>query len=168
MIFERIIGIAACDDKGLIGRDGKLPWHFPEDIKFFQNITENNPMIMGRRTFLSLPHHYLYQRKSFIFSRQKKLFLQNPNCICVSSLSELFSLNAVFKDLFVIGGAEIYDLFLKQNLIVEFILTKIKGEYHGDTFFPLELLNHWPKQKIKEKNDFVIYRYYNPKNNGNI
>ena len=176
MIFEKILGIAACDPRGVIGKEGKLPWDYPEDLKHFSDITLGSPMIMGRLTFLSLPSQYFDGRIIIVFSYTgfgqelgiwpspvyKPLeFSSYPNLISVSSLTEFFAIKRSFKELYVVGGAQIYSLFLKENLIEEFILTRIKNSYDGDTFFPLSLLDGWPSIKVRETNAFSIYRYFN-------
>ncbi len=161
MIFNKILGIGACDPKGVIGKNGKLPWHCPEDLKHFRDTTRACTVIMGYRTFLSLPASYLDSRVAIVFSR-RQLQHKNPHLIFVSSLAEFFALEGVFRDLYVIGGAEIYSLFLKENLIEEFILTTFKKSYEGDTFFPLSLLNGWLSAKIEENDSFTIHRYFNP------
>jgi dihydrofolate reductase len=161
MIFERILGIAACDPQGIMGRNGKLPWHCPEDLKHFSTTTRASPMIMGRQTFLSLPAHYFDRRVTIVFTRQKEATLY-PDLIFVSSLTEFLTLDGVFKDLYVIGGAQIYSLFLQANLIEEFILTTLKSLHEGDTFFPLSLLHGWSSLKIQETSMLSIHRYFNP------
>ncbi len=162
MIFEKILGIAACDPRGVIGKNGKLPWHCPEDLKHFSDTTFACPMVMGYRTFLSLPARYFDSRMTIIFFDGKLPPDKNPNLIFVSSLLEFLALECVFRDLYVVGGAQIYSLFLKEGLIAEFILTRLKKYYEGDTFFPLPLLNGWPDFKIQETDIFTIHRYFNP------
>lgn len=143
-----------------MGKEGKLPWHCPEDLKHFAETTFDYPMIMGYRTFLSLPTRYLDNRDVIVFSRRKHPAI--PNVIFVSSLSEFLDLQHEFGGMYVIGGAQIYTLFLQENLIEEFILTQMKEAYEGDTFFPLSLLEGWGNDKIKESDCFTIYRYFNP------
>ncbi len=162
MIFRKILGIAACDARGVIGKNGKLPWHCPEDLKHFSDTTLGCPMIMGYRAFLSLPARYFDSRVTIIFSHRKLPPDKNPNLIFVSSLSQFLSFEIVFRDLYVIGGAQIYTLFLQENLIEEFILTRLEKSYEGDTFFPLPLLNGWLDVKIQETDRFTIHRYFNP------
>jgi dihydrofolate reductase len=163
MIFKRILGIAACDPLGVMGKNGNLPWNCPEDLKHFSDTTYGIPMIMGRRTFLSLPTQYFDGRTLIVFTDQPCDFTNNKDShvIFVSSLDEFFALEESFGDLYVIGGAQIYNLFLKEKLIVEFILTRLKKHYEGDTFFPLSLLNGWSSHKIRETTNFSIHHYYN-------
>ena len=160
MAFEKIFGIAACDPKGVMGSKGKLPWHCPEDVKHFSDTTFGYPMIMGYRTFLSLPARYFDQRMTVVFSHRK--LLSDKNLFFVSSLTEFLALEIAFKNLYVVGGAQIYRLFLQENLIEEFLLTRFKKSYEGDTFFPLFLLNGWISSKIQETDTFHIRRYFRP------
>ncbi len=159
MIFERILGIAACDPRGVMGKNGGLPWHCPEELKHFSETTLHMPVIVGHRTFLSLSARYLESRTTIVFSHKKPISPQSSNRLFVSSLAEFFALDRTFKDLYVIGGAQIYTLFLKENLIDEFILTKMKAAYEGDTFFPLALLASWSSTRIRETDAFAIERY---------
>jgi dihydrofolate reductase len=162
MIFGRILGIGACDPKGVMGKNGQLPWHHPEDLQHFSDTTRGSPMIMGHHTFLSLPVKYFEGRKTIIFTRTKPQCTL-PDQLFVSSIREFLSLKGSCKDLYVIGGAQIYSLFIQENLIQEFILTKLKNVYNGDTFFPISLLDGWAERIIRETNDFTIHRYFNPR-----
>jgi len=162
MLFKRILGIGACDEKGVLGNNGKLPWHYPEDLDHFYRTTAGSPLVMGRNTFLSMPSHYFTNMTSIIFTHSPSQLKRSRNLIFVSSLMEFFSIERQFHELYVIGGAQIFNLFLKENLIQEFILTKIKQSYEGDAFFPLSLLNDWPHHTVRETNAFSIDRYYNP------
>jgi dihydrofolate reductase len=160
-------------NEGFLGKNGKLPWHYPEDLKHFQNTIGDSPLVMGRKTFLSMPRHYFTKRASIIFTHSPDQFDPATNLIFVTSLAEFLSLEQQFNELYVIGGAQInelyviggaqiYNLFLKENLIQEFILTKIKKSYEGDVFFPLSLLSDWPCLKEDKTDSFNIYRYHNP------
>ena len=121
MVFKKILGIAACDSNGVMGKNGKLPWHYPEDLKHFADTILGSSLIMGYRTFLSLPARYFDSSEMIVFSHRKFPPDKNPNLIFVSCISEFLALEGVFQDLYVIGGAQIYTLFLEQNLIEEFI-----------------------------------------------
>jgi len=158
MTYDRILGIGACDPRGVMGAKGRLPWHYPEEIQHFQETIAKSPLIMGHKTFLTLPAHYFEGRTTIIFSRQKHI-PAHPNQCFVSSLEEFLSLQGQFKDLYVIGGAQIYSLFMQANLMDACILTKLTRNYEGDTLFPLALLNRWKEQILKTTSDFTIYRY---------
>jgi dihydrofolate reductase len=158
MIYDQIIGIGACDPRGVMGKNGHLPWHYQEEIQHFKNTIRNSPLIMGHTTFLTLPASYFEKRTTIIFSRQKHIPTY-PNQHFVSSFEEFQSLQGHFKELYVIGGAQIYSLFIQANLLDACILTILTRIYEGDTFFPLALLESWKKQILKTTPDFTIYRY---------
>ena len=162
LLFNRILGIGACDEAGVIGKNGRLPWRSPEDLKHFFDTICEAPVIMGRKTFLSMPSRYFEKRTAIIFTRCSSQFNSSRNLIFISSLKEFFSIDRQFHDLYVIGGAQIYSLFLKENLIQEFLLTRIKNLHEGDTFFPLSLLEGWRCCKIRETNALSIHRYDRP------
>lgn len=153
-----IIGIMACDSRGVIGDDNRMVWDYPEETKHFRETTRKQIMIMGYNSFLSMPKEILHDRFSIVFSRQ---YHENQqDIIFVKSLEEFLSLKNLpkGKKYYMIGGEQIARLFLQHELIDEFILTKIKRNYEGNKFFPLELLNNWSYSKIKENKDFSIFR----------
>jgi dihydrofolate reductase len=163
MSFEKIIGIGASDLQGVMGQEGTLPWHYPEDLKYFAETTQNHPLVMGYQTFLSLPRHYFEQRQVIVFTRKKELNDKNSSIIFVHTITDFLAIKNEFKELYVAGGAQIYTLFFRENLIDEFILTTFKRSYEGDTYFPLSLLNGWASLVIRETDELSIYRYFNPK-----
>ncbi|WPY00156.1 Dihydrofolate reductase [Candidatus Trichorickettsia mobilis] len=158
-----ITGIMACDLMGAIGKNNKLPWNSEEELEHFRKTTIDNVMIMGYQTFTSMPERALENRQNIVFSRTARIQIKE-NIVFVSSLQEFLSLINDYKDqkCFMIGGAQIVNLFLANNLITEFILTKFKRTYGGDVFFPLHLLENWSYIIISEHTDFIIYKYLNP------
>jgi dihydrofolate reductase len=139
--------IAAMTDDGVIGRDNKLPWHLSDDLKRFKEITMGHPIIMGRKTFDSLKNP-LPGRHNIIVSR-------NPTrrylgATVVGSLEEaLDHFGAVDEELFVIGGAQIFELALPD--VDTLYLTIIHHKIEGDTYFPkFDLENNF---RIVEKTD---------------
>src|SRR5579863_7485009 len=124
MIFDQIIGMGACDPKGIMGTRGKLPWHYPEELRHFSQTIADHPVIVGRKTFQSMPSHYFERRTTIIFTHHKPSEAPS-NQLFVSSMEEFFSLPQTFQDLYLIGGAQIYTLFFQHKLIKEFILTKV-------------------------------------------
>ncbi len=161
MSFKKIYAIIACDPAGVMGKEGKLPWHCPEDLEHFSNITRNHVIVMGYLTFLSLPKSYFDQRIGIVFSRREHPTNENHNLIFINSLDSFMSLKHLpnEKDCYVIGGAQICRLFLEKNLIDELILTQFKKRYDGDVFFPLSFIHTWPCQKVQESDAFTIHRY---------
>lgn len=115
---------------GTIGRDGKLPWHLPADLKRFKALTIGKPMIMGRKTFESFPAP-LPGRRHIVLTRARKW--QAEGAEVVHSRAEALEL-AGEGEVAVIGGAEIYALF--EPLAQRIELTEVHGEYDGDTHMP--------------------------------
>ena len=126
--------ISAIAKNNCIGKENKLLWDLPEDMKHFRTITSLHPVIMGRKTFESIGRP-LPNRRNIIITRDKKYLHHGVDV--VHSLEEAFSL---FKDslqneeVFIIGGAEIY----KQSLGIadKLYITKVEKDFEGDAFFP--------------------------------
>ena len=112
---------------GVIGRDGKLPWHLPADLRHFKEVTMGTPMIMGRRTFDSLPG-LLPARRHIVLTRDKSWSAEGA--VVVHDVPE--AIRAANADyISVIGGAEIFALFEPLAHAVE--LTEVHGDIAGDT-----------------------------------
>lgn len=116
---------------------------------------------MGRKTFNSLPSKFLKECICVVFSRNETLQSYNNNIFLIKSLDNFWQVIKPFTDkkIFIVGGAEITTLFLKQNIIDEFLLTRINKKYDGDTFFPLNLLANWNSKIIERTNDYQIYKF---------
>jgi dihydrofolate reductase len=128
--------IAACSENRVIGKDGTLIWHIPEDLKRFKKLTLGNPIVMGRKTYESIGKP-LPGRTNIILSRDKNLRIDG--CLVynkISDILEIFEKNNIF----VIGGGEIYKQFLDKADRIE--LTLIHKNFDGDTYFP-EIGNNW-------------------------
>lgn len=128
--------IAACSENRVIGADGSLIWHIPEDLKRFKKLTLGNPIIMGRKTFESIGKA-LPGRTNIILTRDKNF--KADGCLVYNKMSdvlEIFEKNNIF----VIGGGEIYKQFLDKADRIE--LTLIHRNFEGDTYFP-EIGNNW-------------------------
>lgn len=159
---RKIIGLIACDPRGIIGKKGVLPWSYPEELEHFRKTTFGQVMIMGHKTFQSIPQATLKGRFNIVFSRHpKKTSELDDNIIFVSSLDDFLALSNIpaGKEIFMIGGAEIAKLFLTADLLGEFLLTKIHDVYEGDTIFPLSLLQDWSYKAIRKEMNFTIYKY---------
>jgi dihydrofolate reductase len=130
VITPQIILIVARADNGVIGRDGGLPWHLPADLKRFKAITMGAPMIMGRRTFESLPG-LLPGRRHIVLTRDEAW--QADGAEVVHSIKEALKL-AGGERVSVIGGAEIFRLF--EPLADRIELTEVHDRPAGDTEMP--------------------------------
>ncbi|MGB7373442.1 dihydrofolate reductase [Pontixanthobacter sp.] len=133
---QTVILIYARAANGVIGKDGDLPWRLPADLKRFKSLTTGKPMIMGRKTFESLPG-LLPGRRHIVLTRHGKFAAKGAEI--ARSAKEALAM-AGDGTVAIIGGAAIYDVFLPDAQRVE--LTQIHAEYDGDTFMP-ELADEW-------------------------
>ncbi len=133
--------IAACGRGRVIGIDNRLPWHLPEDMKFFRETTRGKPVIMGRKTWESLPDAFrpLPGRLNIVVSRNAGF--QAAGGTVVGSLPEALSASGDADIAYVIGGAELYRQALP--LADRLILTEIDQDYPGDAFFPAFSPKEW-------------------------
>ena len=125
--------IVAFDKNFCIGKDGKLPWHIKEDLKWFKERTLNHTIVMGKNTFLSIGK-ILPNRKTILVSNSLKI--EEENCHTIQNLQEFLEENKNSKEeIFVCGGESIYRQALPYAK--KFYLTLIDTEIeNGDTFFP--------------------------------
>ncbi|MDE5061029.1 MULTISPECIES: dihydrofolate reductase [Wolbachia] len=153
----KIIGIMAVDPKGVIGINNGLPWHYPSELDHFRQVTDKQVIVMGRKTFEIIPQNILKNRIPVVFSRNKlsSCFNRGIKCTIISSMQEFLSIQGSSK-VFVIGGAQIAHLFLKYDLISEFIITEIHRPYEGDVYFNLTLLDRWNKTILTKTKDYTI------------
>ncbi len=122
--------VVARAQNGVIGRDGSLPWHIPADLRRFKSLTMGSTMIMGRKTFESLPG-LLPGRRHVVLTRDRDW--SAPGADVAHSVSEALQL-AGGQKISVIGGADVFALFLPLAERVE--LTEVLAEIEGDTFMP--------------------------------
>ncbi len=127
-----IIFVLARAQNGVIGHKGKLPWHLPADLRHFKQLTKGRPMIMGRKTFESLPG-ILEGRRHIVITRDTQWESDEDIVEVAHSPKEALKL-ANAGHVCIIGGAEIYALFLDMADRVE--LTEILAEPQGDTSMP--------------------------------
>ena len=134
-----IIGIVAVDRNGAIGKDGKLPWHYSNDMKFFKRTTTGNAVVMGRRTWLTL-NKPLPNRLNIVLSRTADIPEQD-SLIVKRAVDDVLKLLPELKsDLFVIGGSQIYESFLPY--IDKWLVTEVPLTVDGaDTFVPKNYLD---------------------------
>jgi dihydrofolate reductase len=127
-----IVLIYARASNGAIGNEGDLPWRLPADLKRFKALTMGKPMVMGRKTFESLPG-LLPGRRHIVLSRRDNFAAEGVEM--AGSVKEALALAAEGNDsgeVAVIGGAAIYDVFMPLAHRIE--LTQVHAEYQGDTF----------------------------------
>jgi dihydrofolate reductase len=146
--------VAAAGKNNVIGNNNKLPWKMPADMKFFMNLTLGHPVIMGRKTYESFGKP-LRDRRNIVISRDKNLVI--TGCQVVHSLDEALKLVKGDAEVFIIGGAEIY----RQSMSIanKIYLTRIYGDFVGDSYFPDINDNEWKQishseNKADEKNPY--------------
>lgn len=133
--------VAACGRGRVIGIDNRLPWHLPEDMKFFRETTRGKPVIMGRKTWESLPDAFrpLPGRLNIVVSRNPGYHA--PGAQVVGSLPDAVTAAGGAEIACVIGGAELYRQALP--MADRLILTEIDQDYPGDAFFPAFTADEW-------------------------
>ena len=144
--------IVAMSRNRVIGLKSKLPWHLPSDLTHFRQLTMGHPVIMGRKTYESLPNHFrpLPGRSNIVLSRS----LNNSSQVLIArSLENALDIAKVepgHEEVFVIGGASVYEQALP--IANRLYLTTVETECEGDAFFPEFELNDWI---LIEKSDIV-------------
>jgi dihydrofolate reductase len=151
--------VAAVAANGVIGADGRLPWHLPEDLRHFKSLTLGHPVIMGRRTWESLGRA-LPGRENIVVTRAPGYAA--PGASVAASLDAALALCAGEPTAFVIGGGELYAeaLAVADGLV----LTEIQRDYPGDARFPDYDRSAWRETQRKPQTgadglrfDFVLY-----------
>lgn len=158
-----IVHVVAASENNVIGINGDLPWHIPEDLQFFKDATIHKPIIMGRKTFESLPNKKgLPKRLNIVITRQDNYQAENAHVF--KSLEEALDFAKSQKDqygeeLCIIGGGEIFkqSLEITQKVFLTRVHTDIKD---GDAFYP-ELPDHFEKvESIKKtQEDGLSYSF---------
>ena len=153
--------IAAASENNVIGKDNKLIWHLSDDLKHFKDLTKGHVVIMGRKTFESMPKA-LPNRTNIIITR-KTDYLVN-DAIVVNSLNQALEKAADDNQPFIIGGGEIYSLAIK--IVDRIELTRVHTELEGDAYFPEIDHNIWEEvsreKRLKDEKhnyDFSFIRY---------
>ncbi|MEX0275422.1 MAG: dihydrofolate reductase [Flavobacteriaceae bacterium] len=126
--------IAAASENNALGKDNELLWHLPNDFKRFKRLTMGHKIIMGRKTFESLPKP-LPKRTHIIITRKRKYRVSHEDCHVVHSIRKALEMVKEDKTTYVIGGGEIYARFEKHADKIE--LTRVHASFgDADTFFP--------------------------------
>lgn len=149
----RLIAIVAMAANRVIGRDGTLPWHYPEDLKFFKRTTLGHPILMGRTTFESIGRP-LPGRQNIVLSRTLE---PREGITVIRSVSELPTVCPDAATIFIIGGAQVYAELLPQ--CHGLYLTLVKKEYEGDTFLP-PFEDSFVLKEVLETTEDLEFRYY--------
>ena len=128
--------IVATTREGIIGKEGALAWRIPKDLQYFKKVTMGKTMIMGRKTFESLPG-MLPGRKHVVLTRNRDLSF--PEGVEVlHDLEEVLKYRDLSEEVMIIGGGELYQHFMPY--CEKLYITYVNKEFQGDTYFPLEKL----------------------------
>lgn len=151
--------IVAVSENGVIGKDGDIPWHYPEDLKHFKQKTMSHPVIMGSSTYRSLPEGFtpLPGRKNIVLTRSG---VDTDESVAIAnSLEEAWSIAEEHDDekAFVIGGATIYEQTLGEA--DRLVITRIHEDYEGDTFFPNWNQNNWEEVERDDRGELSFITY---------
>jgi dihydrofolate reductase len=123
--------IVAVSRNNVIGSEGGLPWHLPDDLRHFKRLTTGKPVIMGRRTFESIGRP-LPDRRNIVMTRQTDY--PAKGCEVVSSVDEALELVRGTEEVMIIGGGQVYRDFLPHADRI--YLTRVQADVEGDTHFP--------------------------------
>lgn len=150
-----IKAIVAMAENRVIGNAGIIPWHLPEDFKFFKTTTMGHAILMGRKTYESIGKP-LPGRENIVLSRT---MAETEGVTLIRSLDELQEpeLTQGGRDLFVIGGEEIYRLLLPK--VQELYVTRVPRPIEGDTHFPEFESQFDAGTKVLETNDFTVWKH---------
>jgi len=146
--MKNISIIAAIGKNNELGRNNELLWHIPEDMKRFKRITSGHAVIMGRKTFHSINNKPLLNRRNIVLTKDTSLYF--PNIEMVHSVDEALELVKLESEVFILGGAAVYEQFLPFTH--KMYLTKVHREYDADAFFPVYDESDW---HVIERKDIV-------------
>ncbi len=158
--------VAAVAQNGVIGKNNDLPWHLPDDMRFFIQTTKGHCVILGRKNYESLPAKFkpLPDRTNIVVTRQTRF--DAPGCIVVHSMDEALDVarEKEEQEVMVIGGSDIYAIALP--FADRLYLTEIQADVEGDVRFPqydkkdwdeISRVHHEKDDRHKYAFDFVIY-----------
>lgn len=154
--------IVAKAKNNIIGKDNKLLWDLPADLKRFKELTTGHNIIMGRKTFEAIGK-VLPDRKNIIFTQNPDFKVEDENVEVVQSMLQIKEYIDNDEENFVIGGAMIYSLLMPH--VTKMYVTEIKKDFEGDAFFPKIDQSKWnvveKEQGIQENNkleyEYVVY-----------
>jgi dihydrofolate reductase len=141
--------IVAIAKNHAIGKDNNLLWHIPEDLKRFKRLTLGHKVIMGRRTYLSLPYRPLKDRVNIVITDIPGESFEG--CVMVYSIEEAIKLCKPDEESFIIGGAMVYKQFMEHA--DKLYITRVHKDFEADTFFPRIEPEIWDEQARIESSD---------------
>ena len=153
-----IIGIVAVDRNGAIGKGGALPWHYSADMRFFKSQTTGNACVMGYKTWLTLKKP-LPERLNVVLSRRQETEPRESVAWMRDRLSVLSLKDYLKCDLYVIGGAQVFEMFRED--IERWVVTEVPLAVGGaDTFMPADFLDGFAEQDSQRLDDELTVKFY--------
>lgn len=154
MSAAKLIAMVAMTSDRVIGKENDLPWHLPEDLQLFKRTTSGHPIVMGRKTYDSIGRP-LPKRQNIVITRDPSWSAEGVDV--VHSPEAISQLELMHPEVYIIGGSEIYSLFLPY--LDELLVSYVYENHDGDTRFP-EFEHHFPGYEVVEKfTDFELRRY---------
>lgn len=152
--------VAAVAENGVIGADGDLPWHYPEDLRHFKETTMGHPVVMGRRTFEGIVADLgepLPGRTNVVLTGQERDFPEGA--VRAESVADALEIAAETGGdvAYVVGGATVYEQFLTRA--DRLVLTEVHDEYDGDTYFPDVEWDSWTETSRDDREDLSFLEY---------
>lgn len=142
--------IAAVDKAGVMGRGQRLPWHLPKELAHFKEVTLGHPVVMGRKTFESIGKP-LTGRRNIVLTRDTTW--SHPGVEVVNAPEAALEWDATDNELQVIGGREVYQLFLPH--VTTMMISVVEGLHEGDVYFPT-LGSEWRQVSEDKKEGFTV------------
>jgi dihydrofolate reductase len=146
--MSRVALVVAVSRNGVIGREGGLPWHLSSDLKLFKTITLGKPIIMGRKTWESLPRRPLTGRQNIVVSRTGAYIAEGAQVVATPEQAIAAAKLNNAEEIAVIGGGEIYSLFLP--IAHRVYRTDVDIDVEGDTYFPVLSPAEWQETSAEQ------------------
>ncbi len=147
---KKIYGLVAFESNtGAMGKKGELPWYLPSDLKHFKNLTKNQTIIMGRKTFDSILNSYgspLPQRQNIVLSKKTTNIDTYKDVLFVDNIKKALE-NSKSETIFIIGGGEIFKVFSKILCGLYATILDVHQTDNADTFFPINILDQFSKKE---------------------
>lgn len=150
--------IAAISKNNCIGKNGDVPWHIPEDLEHFKRVTTGKIVLMGRKTWESIPKKYrpLSKRKNIVITRQSAYVV--PEEVEVYETVEAALAAHVGEDMMIVGGGEIYAQTIDQADVLN--ITHVDQEVDGDAFFPKIDSSVWKEVSRNDRDGYAFVVYH--------
>jgi len=135
--------VVAAARNGVIGQGNRMPWHLPSDLAFFKRVTMGHPVVMGRKTYEAIGKP-LPGRTNIVITRDPAF--RAPGCVVVDSLDAAYRAAGDVDEVFVIGGAQVYEAALPT--VDRIYLTEVEAQIEGDTWFPRIDRSQWAETEL--------------------